>query len=81
MMAAAGEEETSEAVAEAARQLENEVVVGVAASKYFSLALTAKGEVWTFGKYEMMRMHAAIKCQMHCWREGVSAVSCIRSGR
>jgi hypothetical protein len=83
MMAAAGggDEEASEAAAEAARQLETEVVVGVAASKYFSLALTAKGEVWTFGKFEMMRMHATIICRMHCWREGVSAVSCIRSGR
>ncbi|GIL71573.1 hypothetical protein Vretifemale_2114 [Volvox reticuliferus] len=29
--------------------LESEVVVGVAASKYFSAALTAAGEVWTFG--------------------------------
>ncbi|GLC34017.1 hypothetical protein PLESTM_000144500 [Pleodorina starrii] len=29
--------------------LESEVVVGVAASKYFSAALTAGGEVWTFG--------------------------------
>lgn len=29
--------------------LENEVVVGCAASRYFSLVVTAKGEVWTFG--------------------------------
>jgi alpha-tubulin suppressor-like RCC1 family protein len=43
--AAAGEE-----AAEAAMQLGSEVVVGVASSKYFSLALTAKGEVWTFGE-------------------------------
>ncbi|KAF6250661.1 regulator of chromosome condensation 1/beta-lactamase-inhibitor protein II [Scenedesmus sp. NREL 46B-D3] len=43
--AAAAEEEA----AEAARQLGSEVVVGVAASKYFSVALTAKGEVWAFG--------------------------------
>ncbi|KXZ51677.1 hypothetical protein GPECTOR_11g129 [Gonium pectorale] len=29
--------------------LEDETVVGVAASKYFSAALTAAGDVWTFG--------------------------------
>ncbi|EFJ52699.1 hypothetical protein VOLCADRAFT_85945 [Volvox carteri f. nagariensis] len=29
--------------------LEREIVVGVAASKYFSAALTEAGEVWTFG--------------------------------
>jgi hypothetical protein len=49
MIAAAASEE--EAAAETAQQqLGSEVVVGVAASKYFSLALTAKGEVWTFGE-------------------------------
>uniref|UniRef100_A0A383VPA0 Uncharacterized protein n=1 Tax=Tetradesmus obliquus TaxID=3088 RepID=A0A383VPA0_TETOB len=37
------------AAAEAAQQLGSAEVVAVAASSYFSLALTAKGEVWTFG--------------------------------
>jgi alpha-tubulin suppressor-like RCC1 family protein len=46
MTAAAG---ADAAASEAAGQLESEVVADVAASKYFSLCLTAKGEVWTFG--------------------------------
>lgn len=29
--------------------LENETVVGCAASRYFSVVVTAKGEVWTYG--------------------------------
>jgi hypothetical protein len=39
----------AEAAAPAARGLEGERVVGVAASRYFSVAVTDRGEVWTFG--------------------------------
>ncbi|WIA37415.1 hypothetical protein OEZ86_014340 [Tetradesmus obliquus] len=47
--AAATGDAAAAAAAEAAQQLGSAEVVAVAASSYFSLALTAKGEVWTFG--------------------------------
>jgi alpha-tubulin suppressor-like RCC1 family protein len=63
-----------EDAAEAAKQLESEVVVGVAASKYFSLALTAKGEVWTFGEWRCCCMYRQ-RYVTDASRESLRAVS------
>jgi alpha-tubulin suppressor-like RCC1 family protein len=40
---------SSSSVSSCSSSLSEEVVVGMAASKYFSAAVTAKGELWTFG--------------------------------